>query len=202
MKTIELPSPNVKGTMGVEDAIERRRSRRSYADSPLTLAQVSQVLWSAQGLTKGRKRAAPSAGAAYPIDVFVAVGPDTVESLPAGVYRYLPAGHSLELHLEGDVRALAAEAASGQRFLAQAPADILLAADYARTARRYGDRARRYVDMEAGHIAQNVHLQAEALGLGTVAVGAFSDSDVAEAFHLPADLAPLYLLPVGHPAGS
>ena len=199
MATIELPAPGLKGEMSVEEAIERRRSLRSYDDAPLTLGQVSQLLWSAQGLTDRRRRAAPSAGAAYPIDVFLAVGPDGVESLAAGVYRYLPADHALELHLEGDVRGQAAEAASGQQFLSQAPVNILLAADYARTAQRYGERAQRYVDMEAGHIAQNLHLQAEALGLGSVAVGAFSDAEVAQTYHLPPELIPLYLLPAGHP---
>jgi len=198
MGTIELPAPRLEGAVSVEEAIRRRRSRRSFADSPLTPAQLGQLLWSAQGVTEGRKRAAPSAGASYPMEVFVAVGPAGVGSLEAGVYRYLPAEHALEPHLAGDVRTQAAAAASGQRFLADAPVDILLAADYGRTAQRYGERARRYVDMEAGHISQNLYLQAEALGLGTVAVGAFDDAEVARVFRLPANLAPLYLMPVGH----
>jgi len=202
MKMIELPAPQVKGAMSVEEAIERRRSVRSYTDSPLTMAQVSQLLWAAQGITDGRKRAAPSAGAVYPIEVFLAVGADCVESLEAGVYRYQPAEHALTLHLDGDVRAEAVAAASGQQFLLQAPVDILLAADRTRAAQRYHDRADRYVDMEAGHIAQNLHLQAEALGLGTVAVGAFHDAEVAEVFRLPEALVPLYLLPAGHPKGT
>ena len=198
MANINLPAPNTKGAMSVEEAIRQRRSRRNFSDTPLALAEAAQVLWAAQGLTEGRKRTVPSAGAAFPLELYVAVGMGTVEGLEAGVYHYLPSGHALERHAEGDIRPMIARASLGQGFLAQAPLDLLMAADLSRTAQRYGDRARRYVDMEAGHASQNVHLQAEALGLGTVAVGAFHDDDVAAAFRLPASLRPLYLMPVGH----
>ena len=173
--------------------------RRQFSDAPLTTGQLGQLLWSAQGVTgqQGRWRAAPSAGATYPMEVFVAVGSKTVGDLDAGVYRYLPSEHALERVGEADVRRQTAEAAWGQDFLAAAPLDILLAADYRRTAGRYGDRARRYVHMEAGHVSQNIYLQAEALGLGTVAVGAFDDRSVAQVFELPENIAPLYLMPVG-----
>lgn len=200
MANIKLPEPRLKGEMSVEEAIQRRRSRRSFADTPLTMEQLSQLLWCAQGVTDpaGRKRAAPSAGATYPMEVFVAVGQKTVGDLDAGVYRYVPAGHGLEKVLDGDLRGRVARAALGQDFLATAPMDILLAADYGRTSGRYGQRARRYVDIEVGHIGQNIYLQAEALGLGTVAVGAFSDDEVAKVFELSPPLQPLYLMPVGY----
>jgi SagB-type dehydrogenase family enzyme len=200
MAKVQLPGPRLKGPMSVEEAIQARRSRRDFSGTPLTLEQMGQLLWCAQGVTDAPRlrRAAPSAGATYPMEVFVAVGDQTVSGLSAGVYRYLGGEHALLKLFDGDVRGRVATAALGQDFLAAAPVDILLAADYGRTAQRYGDRARRYVDMEAGHIGQNVYLQAEALGLGTVAVGAFRDEAVAQVFQLPTLLVPLYLMPVGH----
>jgi len=202
MATVKLPAPALKSAVSVEEAIQRRRSRRQFTSEPLSLAQIGQVLWSAQGITGagGRKRAAPSAGATYPMELFVAVGPGTVQGLEAGVYHYLPEGHNLEKVLDGDIRSHVAAAALGQEVLADAPADILMAAVYERTARRYGrERSFRYVAMEAGHIGQNIYLQCESLGLGTVAVGAFRDDEVATVFRLGDGLAPLYLMPVGHP---
>ena len=196
----KLPEPQLKGKMTVEEAIARRRSRREFSAEPLTLDQVAQILWCAQGVTgaRGFKRASPSAGATYPMEIFIAVGKGGVEGLDEGVYRYEPSGHSLVAEKAGDVRRALASAALDQGFLAAAPLDVLIAADYERTTRKYGARGRRYVHVEVGHIGQNIYLQAEALGLGTVAVGAFDDEDVAEVFGLPEDLEPLYLMPVGH----
>ena len=204
MERVELPEPVTEGGMAVSEAIRRRRSRRHFTEAPVSVEHVGQLLWAAQGITgKGRrKRAAPSAGATYPMALFVATGPRTAGGMAAGVYHYVPGDHALEPVFAGDVRAQAAEAALGQDFIEAAPLTILMAADYAHTARRYGDRATRYVDMEAGHISQNIYLQAEALGLGTVAVGAFRDEAVSEVFRLPADLSPLYLMPIGYPADS
>jgi len=198
---VGLPRPAENGRMSVEETISRRRSCRIFASTPLSLRQLAQLLWCAQGVTAraASGRAAPSAGATYPIEVFVAVGDGTVEGLSRGVYRYNPPRHVLEPCGGKDVRPQVASAALEQRFLATAPVDLLIAADYRRTGRRYGERAVRYVHMEVGHVGQNVHLQCEALGLGTVAVGAFSDDDVKSAFGLPGELSPLYLMPVGHP---
>jgi SagB-type dehydrogenase family enzyme len=185
--------------MSVEETIERRRSRRRFAETALELGQLAQLLWCAQGVTgeHGRRRAAPSAGACYPIDLFVAVGPETVGGLDAGVYRYLPGDHALAMVAEGDVRGPVAEACLGQDFLEGAPAVLLMAADMSRTRTRYAGRAARYVHMEVGHIGQNIHLQAESLGLGTVAVGAFQDDAVARAFRIGSGLEPLYVMPLG-----
>ncbi len=200
MASIELPQPDTEGRTPVEEAIASRRSRRRFTTAALSIEQLAQLLWSAQGVTgEAGRRAAPSAGATYPMEVLVAVGEGTVGDLSAGVYHYLPARHALEPVVEGDVRRQAATAALGQDFVAAAPAVLLIAADYERTRPRYGERAGRYVEMEAGHVGQNVYLQAEALGLGTVAVGAFRDEQVARVFGLPRGLAPLYLMPVGHP---
>ncbi len=201
MKPLTLPEPETTGEVSVERAIAERRSRRSFTGEPLTQHQLAQVLWAAQGTTgpRGRKRAAPSAGATYPMELYVAVGTDGVEGMEAAVYRYLPEEHSLQQAFEGDIRSELAEAALGQDFLAAAPVDVLMAADYSRTTGRYGDRGRRYVAMEAGHISENIYLQAEALGLGTVAVGAFNDEAVEDAFRLPRDLDALYVMPLGVP---
>ncbi|MFO7957498.1 MAG: SagB/ThcOx family dehydrogenase [Candidatus Brocadiia bacterium] len=201
MESIPLPEPSLTGEVSVEQAISRRRSRREFTDKPLSLEQLGQVLWAAQGITGegGRKRAAPSAGATYPMFLYVAVGEEGVRGLEPGVYRYEPSGHSLAPHKEGDLRREVARAALGQSFLAQAPVDILMAADYQRTAGRYGQRATRYVAMEAGHIGENIYLQAEALGLGTVAVGAFRDDALGRVFGLPENQDALYVMPLGHP---
>lgn len=201
MGSISLPEPSLAGEVSVEEAINRRRSRREFTDEPLSLEQLGQVLWAAQGITGegGRKRAAPSAGATYPMFLYVAVGQDGVRGLGPGVYRYEPDGHRLAPHREEDVRREVARAALGQGFLAQAPVDILLAADYRRTAQRYGQRATRYVAMEAGHIGENIYLQAEVLGLGTVAVGAFRDEALGRAVDLPEDQDALYVMPLGYP---
>jgi len=198
---LQLPQPKLAGRVSVEEAMARRRSRRDFSDRPLTLEQVGQILWAAQGITgeRGFKRAAPSAGATYPLELFIAVGGGAVTGLDAGVYRYIPSRHALARTGTRDVRREVASAALGQRFLAEAPVDVLIAADYARTTARYGERGIRYVHMEVGHVGENIYLQAEALGLGTVAVGAFRDEQVARAFGLPDPLVPLYLMPLGHP---
>ncbi len=198
---IPLPKPEFKGRLSVAESIQRRRSIRSYQDKTLTLEEASRIAWSAQGVTEknGSKRAAPSAGATYPLFLYLVTGGQTCAGLPAGVYRYLPERHALTPHLGGDKRKALAAAALHQDWFAQAPVILVIAADYRRTADRYGQRARRYVHMEAGHAGQNIYLQAEALGLGTCAVGAFKDGEVASALALPEHHAPLYILPIGHP---
>ena len=197
---VKLPQAQAKGKMSLEETIARRRSRRSYSSKELTLEQVAQIVWCAQGTTevRGAKRASPSAGATYPLEVFLAVGKGGVKGMEEGLYRYVPSEHALEQTGDSDVRGSVAAAALNQRFLAEAPVDVLIAADYKRTTRRYGKRGIRYVHIEVGHVGENIYLQAEALGLGTVAVGAFDDDDVAKAFDLPSNLVPLYLMPIGY----
>ncbi|HET6497478.1 MAG TPA: SagB/ThcOx family dehydrogenase [Coriobacteriia bacterium] len=194
---VSLPDPATGGGPPLADAIRERRSVRSYEPGPITLEQLSQLLWATQGITDERRefRTAPSAGATYPLEVFVIAG--EVEGLGPGVYRYAPREHLLTLVLEGDVRTEMARAALGQGFVAEAPLTVLIAAVYERTERRYGQRGQRYVYMEVGHAAQNLHLQAVALGLGSVPVGAFNDAQVGEIAGLGDDEAPLYLIPVG-----
>lgn len=194
---VVLPPPQLKGRLPVEEALHRRRSVRDYAKGGLSIPEVSQLLWAAQGITQREEglRTAPSAGATYPLEVYLVAG--DVRGLPAGVYRYVPARHALVRKAEGDVRAKLGEASLNQQWVKEAPATLVIAAVYARTASRYGGRAERYVDIEVGHAGENVYLQAEALGLGTVAVGAFSDAEVKRVVGLEKEEAPVYLMPVG-----
>lgn len=197
--SISLPDPALEGALSVEQAIQQRRSVRTFADKTVSLDAVSQLLWSAQGITDSRRglRAAPSAGATYPLELLLVVG--DVENLDAGVYRYQVDEHALAPIVAGDVRGDLARASLGQAFIGQAPISVVLTGIQGRTAGRYGDRAARYVAMEAGHAAQNIYLQAVALELGTVVVGAFRDEQLAELFSLDSTEMPLYIMPVGHP---
>ncbi len=193
---IELPSPRLDGELTLEEAIFERRSVREFANIPLNLEQISQLLWAAQGITDSWRnfRSAPSAGALYPMEIFLVVG--DVEELEAGIYHYNPDEHSLDKMKEGDIRGDLSRAALGQRAVDQAPVNLIIAAEFGRTTGRYGTRGERYVYIEAGHIGQNIYLQAVALGLGTVAIGAFHDDDVAELLEI--DFDPLYIFPVGY----
>ena len=197
---MKLPEPVRDGTVSIEQTLARRRSVRSFSDTPLTLPQLSQLLWAAQGISEPRRglRTAPSAGATYPLETLVAVG--RVEGLAPGVYRYRPTEHDLVRLRDGDVRPALAAAALGQEFVASAPVSIVFAAVHERTAQRYGARAERYVAMEVGHAGQNLCLQAVALDLGSVIVGAFRDEQVATVLGLPDQEKPLYIVPVGQGA--
>ncbi len=199
-RTIVLPEPDLSGEMSVEEAIYRRRSIRSYLREPLTLKELGQLLWAAQGITFTQRgfRAAPSAGATYPLVIYVSVKEGGVEGLSSGIYRYEPFGHLLYFVKPGDFSGELARAALDQRWVREAPICIVIAADFERTVSVYGERGIRYVYMEAGHIGQNIYLQATALGLGTVAVGAFYDDEVKSIVGCPED--PLYLFPVGRKA--
>jgi SagB-type dehydrogenase family enzyme len=193
---IPLPSPRTVSETSVEEALAQRRSVRDYSEANLSLRDVSQLLWAAQGITAPwGGRTAPSAGALYPLELYVAVG--AVDGLDTGVYRYRPEKHELEKVKAGDARAALAAAAFGQECVEDAAIDLVVAGVYERTTERYGDRGIQYVHMEAGHAAQNVYLQAEALKLGTVVIGAFRDSEVARVMGLQEQSTPLYIMPVG-----
>jgi len=193
---VALPAPKLDSPVSVEQALRERRSVRRFLEQPLTLAEVGQLLWAAQGITgRGGLRTTPSAGALYPLEAYLVAG--NVTGLPTGVYKYDPHRHRLLRVASGDRRAALRGAALGQDCVARAPAVLVLAALPERTTRKYGQRGHRYVHMEAGHAAQNVYLQAFSLNLGTVAVGAFVDRAVKEIVALEDDAEPLYLLPVG-----
>jgi len=199
MDQIRLPLPERKGAVSVEEALAERRSRRKYTNKPLSLNELSQVLWSAQGITSDwGGRTAPSAGATYPIEVYTVVG--NVENLNPGVYHYIPLAHSLALIADGDIRRQLSRAALGQEMVREAPVTLVIAAVYERTTARYGGRGIRYVYMEAGHIGENIYLQAESLNLATVAVGAFDDAGVKSVLGIKEE--PLYLMPLGKKLGE
>lgn len=193
---IILPPPRHKGDISLEETLLHIKSARRYSNKALTLQQLSQLLWAAQGVKNAAgRRTAPSAGATYPLEVYAVIG--NVEGIDIGLYKYDPFSHSLLRKWEGDFRQSLSSAALGQTSVAQAPVSLVIAAVYERTTGRYGKRGVRYVDMETGHAAQNVCLQAVALGLGTVVVGAFDDDEVAGALKLPDNEIPLYIIPVG-----
>jgi len=200
--TIYLPPPSQKGKISLEEAISRRRSIREFASEPVSQSQLSQILWAAQGIsdTQWKYRTAPSAGATYPLEIFVVCGRDGTEGMDDGIYHYIIADHCLTLLHKGDVRSDLAEAALNQEFICEAPLDIVLCALYQRTAFSYGSRGERYVHIEVGHAGQNIYLQATALGLATVAIGAFNDEQVREVLKLDKQYNPLCIMPVGRPA--
>ncbi len=192
--TIALPKPDLAGKVTLERALAHRRSTREYARGALTLAEVSQLLWAAHGVTgPGGRRTTPSAGALYPLEIDLVAG--DVTGLAPGVYRYLPQVHALQRRLSGDRRDALAKAALDQGSVRTAAAVVAVSAVVQRTAAKYRERAPRYVDIEVGAVGQSVSLEAAALGLGTVLVGAFDDAGVARV--LDAAEAPLLLLPLG-----
>jgi SagB-type dehydrogenase family enzyme len=195
---MKLPAPRLDGTFSVEKAIALRRSVRAYSAEPLAVDDVSQLLWAAQGTTDPEGRlAAPSAGGIHPMQAYLAAG--NVTGLAAGIYRYNSRTHEITLLVEGDQRQKLSEAALGQTCVLNAPACLILTAVKERTIRRYKGFAEGYVNMEAGHAAENVHLQAVALGLVSVPVGAFDAKILTRILWLlPAEEA-LYILPVGKP---
>lgn len=199
-QTIELPAPRLTGDAALEETLAARRSVRSYSGEALSLADAAQLLWAAQGITYPERgfRTAPSAGALFPLEVHLAAG--SVDGLAPGLYRYLPEQHQLQLVAAGDVRPAIRAAALDQAVLTSAPAAICVSGIVERTSVKYGARAERYMLIEVGHAGQNVCLQAVALGLGAVTIGAFSDESLSEVLRLPAEEEPLYLIPVGHPA--
>ncbi len=196
-ETVELPSPQ-KSDVSIEDAIEGRRSRRQYSEESLSLKEVSQLCWAAQGITTDPItgfRAAPSAGALYPIEVFVVSGNSDLEP---GVYQYSPSEHNLNRIKQEDIRESLARAAVGQKEVKEAPIDIVITGVIHRTSQKYGSRAERYVHLEAGHVAQNIYLQCESLNLATVSIGALSDGEVRSLLSINEEHTPLYIMPVGH----
>ncbi len=198
MARIMLPPPRTQGSIGLEAAMAGRRSLRAFGPHSISLADFGQLLWAAQGVTQADgRRAAPSAGALYPLEIIAAVG--TVDELPPGLYRYHADSHGIELLADGDHRAALAAAALNQAWMADAAVLFAVTAVAGRTAARYGERAGRYVLLEAGHAAQNLCLQAVALGMGVTVVAAFDDGAVIRLLRLGPDELPLCLLSAGCP---
>jgi len=204
--TYILPSPKIKSAMRIEEALANRRSHRHFQNKALSAEQLSQILWAAYGITKpmpghpllrGGLRTTPSAGALYPLEIYVVVG--NVIGIEAGVYKYVSQEHKIIRTIDKDIRKELSAAALDQVMVRDAPVTVVYSAVFRRTTGRYGERGReRYVFIELGHSAQNIYLQAEALHLGTCAIGAFIDSKVSELLQLSAEEEPLYLMPVGY----
>ncbi len=198
---ITLPKPKTSGGISVEEAIAGRRSVRKFTNDALTLGEVSQILWASGGATvdgvTGPTRAYPSAGALYPLEIYLVAG--SVKDLEPGVYKYDWRRHTLASIKKGDVRSGLAGASLGQGMIQEAPITIVVTVFPEKVKSRYGERGvTRYVSMDAGHLGQNVHLEAESMGLGTVMVGAFMDEDVKKVLGVE-DETPIYIMPVGRP---
>jgi len=199
---IPLPSPSLTGRISVEEAIKGRRTRRHFSQRPLSMEEWGQILWAAQGVTSDGeipKRAAPSAGALYPLDIYLIAGEGVAGSLIAGVYHYEPLQHCLRRLSPGDMRKRVADASLYQSWMAEAAGIILITAEYSRITGKYRERGIRYAHFEAGHVAQNCLLQAESLNLHAGIVGAFEDEAIAKILTLPKGHEPLLLIPVGRP---
>ena len=204
--TYILPSPKTDGKVSVEKALANRRSQRNYVNQEITAEQLSQILWAAYGVTdprpapaflRGGLRTAPSAGGLYPFEIYIAVG--KVKNIESGVYRYNSKDHKITRTIDKDIREELCAAALNQGMVKEAPVVVIYSAIFSRMTGKYGERGReRYVCMDLGHTAQNIYLQAEALHLGTCAIGAFIDERISQILQLPENEEPLLLMPVGH----
>jgi len=191
VKTVKLSKPKLDSGLSVEQAMRARRSIRRYSPRELTEGEISRLLWACQGVTDRRGfRTAPSAGARYPLEIYLVNN--------EGVFLYLADSHELEEKSSVDLKKNLARAAWGQQFIEQAPVNIVICAVYERVKSRYGERGARYTDIEVGHAAQNVHLEAVSLGLVSCPVGAFDDNKVSEVLSIPEGQIPVYIIPVGH----
>lgn len=210
-KIIQLPNPRYESETSVEKALSMRRSIRTYAEESLSISDISQILWAAQGITKSREklptkwntkyewqgglRTAPSAGALYPMELYLIAG--NVEGLSKGVYKYIPKNHSLKNVIDGDKRTEIYDVALKQGSITEGAALIVMAGVYERASFKYGERAERYVHMEVGYIGENIYLQGITLGIGTVMIGAFKDEELKKVLDLPEDEHPLAIMPLG-----
>ena len=187
---IKLPKPIIISNKSLEECIYERESIRSFQEREIEIEKLSQILWSAQG-KKGNKRTVPSAGATYPLEIYVLVK-------NRGFFHYNLNKHSLELISKNISCERLANASWGQNFICEANLSVIICADYSRTTQRYGERGVRYVYIEVGHCAQNIHLEAIALDLVSVPIGAFKDKRVKKELNLLENLDPLYIIPIGY----
>lgn len=192
--SIKLTEPKRTGKVSVEEALSKRRSAREYGKGSLSMEEVSQLLWSAQGINNERgDRTAPSAGALYPLEIYLVIG--EVKGINPGIYHYNPEKNNITLKTEGDLREKLAVVSLHQNSITKAPAVLVIAAVYERTTKKYGERGVKYVHMEVGCAAENIYLQCESLGLATVFIGAFEDAKVKKILGIKEE--PLAIMPVG-----
>ncbi|ACI20059.1 SagB/ThcOx family dehydrogenase [Dictyoglomus thermophilum] len=196
-KTIKLPSPLLKSSISIEEALLLRRSKRFYKDNPLTLQELSQILWASQGISDPdyKFRTCPSAGALYPLEIYVSVL--RVDGIESGIYKYNPEKHEIVQIYKSSKREELYEASLKQEWIKRAPVVIIICASFYKTKARYGERGIRYIYIETGHCAQNIYLQCVSLNLGTVAIGAFDDDEIKRILNLPKFEFPTYLMPIG-----
>jgi SagB-type dehydrogenase family enzyme len=187
---INLPNPILRGEKSIEECIYERESVRNYREKEIEIEKISQILWATQG-KKGEKRTVPSAGATYPLEIYV-----TLRN--KGFFHYNIKKHSLELINNTSLIKELTRASLDQYFIAEAYLNVIICAEFSRTTFRYGQRGIRYVLIEVGHCAQNIHLEAVALGLASVPIGAFDDERVKEVLNLPKKIEPLYIIPIGY----
>jgi SagB-type dehydrogenase family enzyme len=198
-EVVKLPAPYTTGGMALSAALQARRTVRRFGSRSLELAQVSQLLWEADGVSDPRGlRTSPSAGATYPLDLYLVVKERGVGNLPAGIYHYEVGSHALTPVAQGDFHARVAGACLSQTWMTQAPVMVVITGEYRRCTARYGQRGIRYTHMESGNVSQNLFLAAESLGLGAGIVGAFDDKTLAQVLKLPPAHEPLLVMPVGY----
>ena len=198
IREIKLPEPVYKSNISLEEVLLKRRSIRNYKNENLTIKQLAQILWAAQGITSDYGyRTAPSAGAIYPIEIYILV--NNVKGLEKGIYYYNPFKHLLQFLKKGDFSEQIKRACLGQEWVKKASVDVIITAEFERTMNRYGERGIRYVYLEAGHIAQNIYLQMISLNLGGVVIGAFIDNSVQHVLSTPKTHKPIYVIPIGVP---
>ncbi|MFW9987934.1 MAG: SagB/ThcOx family dehydrogenase [Candidatus Odinarchaeota archaeon] len=188
---IILQNPKLKGRKSLEECIYERESIRNYKDNKIEIEKISQILWAAQG-KKGNKRTIPSAGATFPLEIYTILR-------NKGFYHYNFEKHILELIKDSDLSKKLSEASWNQEFISKAYLNIIICAIFERTTQRYGERGIRYVFIEVGHCAQNIHLEAVSMGLSSVPIGAFDDNKVKNLLNLKKKIEPLYIIPIGYP---
>lgn len=188
---IKLPKPNIKDNKNLNECIYHRKSVRNFQEQGIELVKISQILWAAQGI-KNNHRTIPSAGATYPLELYLTYK-------KKGLFYFNFKKNILKQIIDIDISNILAKSALNQMFIYNAPINIIICADYSRTCIRYGNRGFRYVHIEVGHCAQNIHLEAVALDLGSVPIGAFKDEEVKKVLNLPENLTPLYIISIGYP---
>lgn len=201
METIKLPTPATNETITLNKALKKRISCRNFKNKAINLSKLSGILWAADGINDKSfkpRRTAPSAGATYPLELYVAVKKESVYELEAGVYHYNPEKHILTKHLHEDIFDKLPQATFDQSFITNASVVLLIASQNERTTKLYGERGVQYIWMEAGGVCQNIHLKVVEMKLGTVVIGAFEDNKVKESFK-PKNEEPLALMPIGYP---
>ena len=193
---IKLPEPKFKSSISIEEAINKRRSIRKFDDSPLEINEISQLLWAAQGInTSDGRRTVPSAGATYPLEIYLASR--KINGLDKGLYKYNPQSHSLIPIKYGDTASDIANSTPQKNIIYSATAIFIITADFERTTSVYGSRGNIYVYIEVGHAAQNLSLQAVGLKIGSVMIGAFDEKELKRLLGLPINETPLYIIPCG-----